>query len=94
MAIKEYILLGRITAIVSLLIGILYTWVNYYTYHMGLLIICAYLVWFIIIVNIIVLISTLIKARKNKENRKKLYRTSKLVLVVIFMLFGLFILTD
>ena len=89
MTTKEYIRLGRITAIVSLLFGILYTWIYYYTYDMGLLILCMYLFWFIFIVNIIVLISTLIKARKNKENRKKLYRVSKLVLVIIFMLLGL-----
>ncbi len=74
---------GRSTALISFLLGTVIMGIYYQSSSSGLLFFGYAFILLAGLVNLIVLIALLIRARKDKENRKKLLSTSRLMLLNI-----------
>jgi hypothetical protein len=88
MTTKRYIKLGRQTALISFLFGTGIFGIYYMTSSIELLLIEYAFIAFIGLINIGILISILVKANKDKDNKKNLLMTCGLMLLNIpIMLF-------
>lgn len=80
---ERYIKLGRQTALISLFLGTCIFGLYFLTSTFELLIIGYVFIAVTGLLNVILLIAIIIKAYKDKENRKKLIKTSGLMLLNI-----------
>ena len=85
---KKHISIGKITALISLIIGLIIFGTYYFTTNGELLFLGYGFVIFAGIINLIILIGILAKAQSDKTNRKKLLKTSGIMLLNIPIMFG------
>ena len=85
---KRYILVGKVTALVSFLIGMLILGMFYFSSNGDYLFLGYGFIILAGIVNLIILIAVLIKAQSDKSNRKGLLRTSGFMLLNLPIMVG------
>ena len=83
MTTKKYINLGKITALVSFLIGTIIFGLYYFTSDSELLFVGYSFIALVGIINLIILVLILSQSKKDIDNRKKLLRTSRIMLANI-----------
>jgi hypothetical protein len=83
MTTERYIKLGRQTALISFLLGTAIFGLYFLTSSFGLLFLGYGFIALTVLINIGILISILVKANKDKDNRTKLFTTCGLMLLNI-----------